>query len=310
MKDKKSIEFLFNLSNIRQSVGDYHLLTRAELRLLIKTPNIATKQRVELYTGLGSSPEYLTTRFITTNLKDKWLSFDVTETLQNWLKGNGGYQLTTAGWWWWSWSSTNPIFFSLNRDRAGFPALGLLWLQQRPKYGKHVQVFYLWGLFWEGRHTDAWGVDEATTIYPDHVHSSKRQQPHHLPQKTGHRWESRYMYYVRNTIIFPILYIYMYTHIYTVPPSSASPMILETPPSPHPISLSFPAQPDGDLLCAKLVHQFPERPGLEVDTRTDGLPRQLLHGLLHLHLERRKQIFSGVVPCLKCWIQSQYASSF
>lgn len=215
MKDKKSIEFLFNLSNIRQSVGDYHLLTRAELRLLIKTPNIATKQRVELYTGLGSSPEYLTTRFITTNLKDKWLSFDVTETLQNWLKGNGGYQLTTAGWWWWSWSSTNPIFFSLNRDRAGFPALGLLWLQQRPKYGKHVQVFYLWGLFWEGRHTDAWGVDEATTIYPDHVHSSKRQQPHHLPQKTGHRWESRYMYYVRNTIIFPILYIYMYTHTHT-----------------------------------------------------------------------------------------------
>lgn len=77
----------FNISEIRDSVGDYRLLTSAELRMLIKQTTIATEQRVELYQGLDTSASYLASRFVTNKWKDKWLSFDVTETLQNWLKG-------------------------------------------------------------------------------------------------------------------------------------------------------------------------------------------------------------------------------
>ncbi|XP_031141014.1 transforming growth factor, beta 1a [Sander lucioperca] len=84
---KTSKSLFFNISEIRQSVGDYRLLTSAELRMLIKKPTIASEQRVELYQGLGTSARYLASRFITNQWKDKWLSFDVTETLQNWLKG-------------------------------------------------------------------------------------------------------------------------------------------------------------------------------------------------------------------------------
>lgn len=79
----------FSISNIRESVGDSSLLTSAELRMLIKNPTIANEQRVELYQGLGTSARYLASRFITNKLKDKWLSFDVTETLRNWLKESG-----------------------------------------------------------------------------------------------------------------------------------------------------------------------------------------------------------------------------
>ncbi|XP_018521020.1 transforming growth factor, beta 1a [Lates calcarifer] len=82
-----NIEMPFNISEIRQSVGDYRLLTSAELRMLIKRTSIPSEQRVELYRGLGASARYLASRFITNELKDKWLSFDVTETLQNWLRG-------------------------------------------------------------------------------------------------------------------------------------------------------------------------------------------------------------------------------
>lgn len=80
---------LFNISEMRQKVGDYRLLTSAELRMLIKKTVIAQQQRVELYRGLGPEPDYLASRFVTNKLKDKWLSFDVTETLQSWLKGTG-----------------------------------------------------------------------------------------------------------------------------------------------------------------------------------------------------------------------------
>lgn len=63
----------------------------------------------------------------------------------------------------------------------------------------------------------------------------------------------------------------------------------------EPVSLLSALQPDRDLLCEELVHRFQERPGLEVDTQAVGLPRQLLHGFLHLHLEYWKQIFAGIV---------------
>ncbi|XP_036936249.1 transforming growth factor, beta 1a isoform X2 [Acanthopagrus latus] len=92
----QNVSMSFNISDIRGSIGDYRLLTTAELRILIKTTAILVEQRVELYQGLGTSARYLASRFITNKWKDKWLSFDVTETLQKWLEGNDdeqGFQL-------------------------------------------------------------------------------------------------------------------------------------------------------------------------------------------------------------------------
>nr|XP_046245808.1 transforming growth factor, beta 1a isoform X2 [Scatophagus argus] len=84
----RSIQMSFNISVIRESVGDYRLLTSAELRMLIKHPKVPDEQRVELYQGTESSARYLASRFISNKQRDKWVSFDVTETLQDWLKGN------------------------------------------------------------------------------------------------------------------------------------------------------------------------------------------------------------------------------
>ncbi|XP_077396352.1 transforming growth factor, beta 1a [Festucalex cinctus] len=86
-KNSRSVTLPFNVSEIRVSVGDFHLLTSAELRMLIKQPTIPTEERVELYRGVGPTARYLASRFITNQWKDKWLSFDVTETVQNWLQG-------------------------------------------------------------------------------------------------------------------------------------------------------------------------------------------------------------------------------
>ena len=79
----------FNITEIRASVGDSPLLTTAELRMLIKQTAIQSEQRVELYKGVGTSARYLASRFITNQMRDKWLSFDVTETLRKWLEDKG-----------------------------------------------------------------------------------------------------------------------------------------------------------------------------------------------------------------------------
>lgn len=89
---KQNATMHFNISEIRESVGDYRLLTSAELRILIKKTNIRTEQRVELYGGLGSSIRYLASRFVTNDFRDNWLSFDVKETLQKWIKDNENQQ--------------------------------------------------------------------------------------------------------------------------------------------------------------------------------------------------------------------------
>ncbi|XP_061137774.1 transforming growth factor, beta 1a [Syngnathus typhle] len=86
-KNSKNVSLSFNISDIRKSVGDGRLLTTAELRMLIKQPTIPSEERVELYRGVGPAARYLGSRFITNQWKDKWLSFDVTETLQDWLQG-------------------------------------------------------------------------------------------------------------------------------------------------------------------------------------------------------------------------------
>lgn len=96
-KDAKNISMYFNINEIRNSVGDHKQLTTAELRMLIKQTNIQNEQRVELYQGVGASARYLASRFITNEMKGKWLSFDVTKTLQKWLENNTvdeeGFQL-------------------------------------------------------------------------------------------------------------------------------------------------------------------------------------------------------------------------
>lgn len=80
---------IFNMSEIRESVGDSSLLTRAELRMLIKNPRILEEERVELYYSSGTTFRYHTSQFITNALKNKWLSFDVTEPLRTWLRQTG-----------------------------------------------------------------------------------------------------------------------------------------------------------------------------------------------------------------------------
>lgn len=83
----KFVPMYFSMSEIRASVGDYRLLTTAELRMLIKKPKIVGEKRVELYYAQGNSTRYHASRFITNALSDKWVSFDVTEPLREWLKG-------------------------------------------------------------------------------------------------------------------------------------------------------------------------------------------------------------------------------
>lgn len=84
-KTSKNVSIYFNITQIRNSVGDPKLLTNAELRMLIKQPTIPDEQRVELYSGVGKSARYLTFRFFSNNIKDKWVSFDVTKTVREWL---------------------------------------------------------------------------------------------------------------------------------------------------------------------------------------------------------------------------------
>ncbi|XP_005745096.1 transforming growth factor, beta 1a [Pundamilia nyererei] len=86
------ISMSFNIAQIRSNVGGNLLLTRAELRMLIKEPMILSEERVELYYSQGTSTRYHASRFVTNMLKDKWLSFDVTEPLRTWLQGNENEQ--------------------------------------------------------------------------------------------------------------------------------------------------------------------------------------------------------------------------
>ncbi|CAL8334307.1 unnamed protein product [Boreogadus saida] len=93
---KQNLPMAFNMSEMRQSIGGYQLLTSAELRLQIKQPGIENEQRVELYEGLGAGARYLASRFLTNQFKDKWLTFDIAETLQKWLQSDAveeGFQL-------------------------------------------------------------------------------------------------------------------------------------------------------------------------------------------------------------------------
>lgn len=154
-KNSKIIPLFFNISHIRQSVGDYNLLTSADLRMLIKQTTIATEQRVELYRGRGTSARYLASRFVTNKWRDKWLSFDVTETLQEWLKGAGELNYLMK----WTYlllfsfdSVQHPqkglFWISLfGRGWAGFRTSAVLWMQPN-ECRKWFQFFHLWDRKW------------------------------------------------------------------------------------------------------------------------------------------------------------------
>ncbi|KAG5285132.1 hypothetical protein AALO_G00034430 [Alosa alosa] len=87
-ENRTKYQILFNLTEMRSSLGTDQL-SRAELRIQIKNPHMpnGTEQRLELYRGIGLQTRYLASRFVSRDLADHWLSFDVTQTLRDWLQG-------------------------------------------------------------------------------------------------------------------------------------------------------------------------------------------------------------------------------
>ncbi|TRY83977.1 hypothetical protein DNTS_006296 [Danionella cerebrum] len=81
-------QMIFNVSEMKRSIPDYRLLSQAELRLRIKNPTMDQEQRLELYHGMGDQARYLGTRFVTKDLSNRWLSFDVKQTMIEWLQGS------------------------------------------------------------------------------------------------------------------------------------------------------------------------------------------------------------------------------
>ncbi|KAI5622508.1 transforming growth factor beta-1, partial [Silurus asotus] len=78
----------FNVTAMKAVLGAKPMVSQAELRLLIKDSRIApgNEQRLELYYGSGDKARYLYSQTITNELKGKWISFDVTQTVKNWLQ--------------------------------------------------------------------------------------------------------------------------------------------------------------------------------------------------------------------------------
>ncbi|XP_032939767.1 transforming growth factor beta-1 proprotein [Catharus ustulatus] len=107
----RSLFFVFNASRLRAGLGRAEL-SRAELRMLRQgtatgtgtgtatgtagtagtgtaTAALGTEQRVELYQGFGNSSwRYLHGRSVRVTAEDEWLWFDVTESVQQWLRGS------------------------------------------------------------------------------------------------------------------------------------------------------------------------------------------------------------------------------
>lgn len=82
---------LFNVTAMKGVLGSDRMISQAELRLLIRDPKIPSgnEQRLELYHGAGDKARYLNSHFITNELNGKWISFDVTQIVKNWLQNPG-----------------------------------------------------------------------------------------------------------------------------------------------------------------------------------------------------------------------------
>ncbi|XP_005987924.1 transforming growth factor beta-1 proprotein [Latimeria chalumnae] len=88
--------FLFNVSQIRGNISDEGLLHRAELRILRESNPSAslTTQRVELYQL--KDQRYLESRVVNPRDAAEWISFDVTESVKQWInskEASHGFQL-------------------------------------------------------------------------------------------------------------------------------------------------------------------------------------------------------------------------
>ncbi len=84
----------FNITDISHKLGLNRTVSQVELRLQIKDVSIAhdSELRLELYQVTGNKSRYLESRFISKQMIRRWLSFDVTQTLKDWLLRNGEKQ--------------------------------------------------------------------------------------------------------------------------------------------------------------------------------------------------------------------------
>lgn len=84
----------FNITDISHKLGLNRTVFQVELRLQIRDVSMApdSEQRLELYQVTGNKSRYLESRFISRQMAGRWLSFDVTQTLKDWLPRNGEKQ--------------------------------------------------------------------------------------------------------------------------------------------------------------------------------------------------------------------------
>lgn len=87
--DNQSLQLSFDVTEIKRSIVDHRLLSKAELRLLIKKTASLNEQRLELYEGQGGHGQYLGFHIISNKLINRWISFDVTSTVKSWLQSQG-----------------------------------------------------------------------------------------------------------------------------------------------------------------------------------------------------------------------------
>lgn len=101
MEENTDMLLWFNITDISHKLGLNCTVSQVELRMQIKDVSIApdSEKRLELYQVTGNKSRYLESRFISSQMTGKWLSFDVTQTLKDWLQRNEaeqGFQLKMA----------------------------------------------------------------------------------------------------------------------------------------------------------------------------------------------------------------------
>ncbi|KAJ7996701.1 hypothetical protein DPEC_G00239750 [Dallia pectoralis] len=84
-------QMLFNMSEMRSILGTGPEISQAEIRMLIRTKNLpeGKEQRLELYRIIGDKTRYVKSQFISKEWDNRWVSFDVTETVKDWFRVTG-----------------------------------------------------------------------------------------------------------------------------------------------------------------------------------------------------------------------------
>ncbi|XP_063061784.1 transforming growth factor beta-1 proprotein-like [Engraulis encrasicolus] len=84
--DDTTSKLLFSVKDMLEKMSAA-LLTSAELRLPISKPSMKDEQRLELYRVLpGTKTRYLGSRFVNNSMNNAWLTFDITDTVREWLE--------------------------------------------------------------------------------------------------------------------------------------------------------------------------------------------------------------------------------